>query len=67
MQNICQSCIEVNGATFFDSTIRQEQGYLGNYPRTLRPRDIQKMTFQPGNEGPFYLSPQQRKKNDLTK
>jgi hypothetical protein len=43
-----------------DSTIQQEQGYLGNYPRTLMPGDIQKMTFQPGDDGPFYLTPEQQ-------
>ncbi len=43
-----------------DTTIQQEQGYLGNYSRTLMPGDIQKMTFQPGDDGPFYLTPEQR-------
>jgi hypothetical protein len=42
-----------------DTKIQQEQGYLGKFQRTLKPGDIQKMTFQPGDEGPFYLTPEQ--------
>ena len=43
-----------------DSKIEREHGYLGNFPRTLKPGDVQKMTFQPGDDGPFYLTPAQR-------
>jgi hypothetical protein len=35
-----------------DTTIQQEQGYLGNYSHTLMPADIQNMMFQPGDDGP---------------
>jgi hypothetical protein len=43
-----------------DLTIQQEQGYLGNYSRTLMPGDIQKMMFQPADDGPFFLTTKQQ-------
>jgi hypothetical protein len=37
-----------------------KQCYLHDTKITLKPGDIQKMTFQPGDEGPIYLTPEQR-------
>ena len=42
------------------TTIKQEKGYLGPYPCTLQVGDIQHMTFQPEDDGPFWLSTAQR-------
>jgi len=63
-----------------NTTIKQEQGYLGPYAQQLQPRDTQFMTFQPGGDGPFWMTPQEciltrkdtiktekNKKNKLTK
>jgi hypothetical protein len=56
-------------AVLHDTIIRQEQGYLGTYPRRLKPGDIQKMIFQDGDEGPFWMQEMERqqKKYDIVK
>ncbi len=36
--------------------IKEERGYLGPYKWTLKVGDMQYMTFQPSDVGPFHLS-----------
>ncbi len=56
-------------AVLHDTLIRQEQGYLGTYPRRLKPGDVQKMVFHDVDEGPFWMQPieRQQKKHDIIK
>ena len=51
-----------------DTEIKQEQGYLGTYPRQLNIGDVQKMNFGPNDPGPFWMTPeeQQNTRNDIT-
>jgi len=43
-----------------DTIIKQKDGYLGPYPAILQPGDIQKMSFQPEDEGPFWMTTEER-------
>jgi hypothetical protein len=38
------------------TTITQEAGYLGSFPRILKPGDIQSLVFTPSDVGPFWMS-----------
>ena len=40
--------------------MKQEKGYLGQFPRILNPGDVQSMVFLPGDEGPFWMTAEQR-------
>jgi hypothetical protein len=40
--------------------IPQEKGYLGPCPRKLHPRDTQSMVFLCSNDGPFWMSAEER-------
>lgn len=40
--------------------IKAEKGYLGKHQRTLEIGDIQHMVFREGDDGPFWLTPEQR-------
>jgi hypothetical protein len=42
--------------------IMQEHGYLGPYNCTLMPGDIQQLTFQPTETGPFWMNLVERKR-----
>ncbi len=50
-----------------DTKIMQEQGYLGPYDRTLMPGDIQPLTFQLTETGPFWMNPveRERRRHDI--
>ncbi len=50
-----------------DATIKSTYGYLGNFPSTLKEGDIQKMNFQEGDIGPFWMSPQERENKNYDK
>ena len=43
--------------------IREEAGYLGTYPHQLSPGDTQHMIFGENDEGPFWMSQQERELN----
>ena len=43
-----------------DTTIKQEEGYLGPYLRQLNVGDIQKMNFTPDDSGPFWMTPEEK-------
>jgi hypothetical protein len=45
--------------------IKEERGYLGPYEKTLHVGDMQYLTFQPADAGPFYLS--EAKREELRK
>lgn len=47
--------------------IKEASGYLGPFPRSLDPGDTQFMDFQPNDDGPFWMSREEkeRKRNDL--
>jgi hypothetical protein len=47
------------------SLIKQERGYLGRFPRTLNPGDMRQMVFVPGDEGPFWMTTEQRQSTRL--
>jgi hypothetical protein len=47
------------------SLIKQEKGYLGHFPCTLNPGDVQSMVFLPGDEGPFWMMAEQRQSTRL--
>jgi hypothetical protein len=49
-----------NQRTMHSTKIKAEKGYLGKYQRTLNVGDVQHMVFQEGDEGPFWLTPEQR-------
>ncbi len=39
--------------------MKQEKGYLGQFPHILNPGDVQSMVFLPGDEGPFWMTAEQ--------
>ena len=43
-----------------ETVIEREQGFLGPFPQTLNVGDTQKMNFENGHVGPFWMSPTQR-------
>jgi hypothetical protein len=43
-----------------DTEIKQEDGYLGPFSRTLKVGDIHKMCFQSTDNGPFWMMPEER-------
>jgi hypothetical protein len=43
-----------------DTTIKKEEGYLGPFKRQLEPGAIQSMVFKATDEGPFWMSPEER-------
>jgi hypothetical protein len=45
-----------------DTQIKQEKGYLGPFPRILNPGDIQSLVFKSTDDGPFWMSREERKK-----
>jgi hypothetical protein len=45
-----------------DTYIAQERGFLGPYPRKLQPGDTQQMVFSTSDEGPFWMSHEEREK-----
>ncbi len=45
---------------FCTSLIKQERGYLGRFPCTFNPGDMQQMVFLPDGEGPFWMMSEQR-------
>ncbi len=47
------------------SLIKQERGYLGRFPRTFNPGDMQQMVFLPDGEGPFWMTSEQRQSTRL--
>jgi hypothetical protein len=51
--------MEVNRATSMTQKYNRNKVF-GNFQCTLKPGNIQKMMFQPGDEGPFYLTPEQQ-------
>ena len=48
-----------------DSLVEDVDGYFGRFPRVLKKGDTQKMWFEPGHEGPFYMPPAEREKRRL--
>ncbi len=46
-----------------DTKITQEQGYLGPYQHKLSPGDVQQMSFQSTDDGPFWMTPAEREKS----
>ena len=40
--------------------IKAEKGYLGTHHRTLNVGDVQHMVFREGDDGPFWLTPEQK-------
>lgn len=46
--------------TMHSTEIKAEKGYLGKYQRTLEVGDVQHMVFREGDDGPFWLTPEQR-------
>jgi hypothetical protein len=47
-------------AHLHDSLIKDNDGYLGPFPKTLWPGDIQSMGFQHDDPGPFWLPAEER-------
>ena len=47
------------------SLIKQERGYLGRFPRTFNPGDMQQMVFLQDGEGPFWMTSEQRQSTRL--
>jgi hypothetical protein len=45
-----------------DTVIKQQQGYLGPHDPKLKVGDAQHMIFQPTDEGPFWMTPEEREK-----
>jgi hypothetical protein len=45
-----------------DTQIKQEKGYLGPFPRILNPGDIQSLVFKSTDDGPFWMSREEREK-----
>ena len=43
-----------------DTTIKQQQGYLGPFIRILEPGDMQSMVFKVSDIGPFWMTGQDR-------
>ena len=50
-----------------ETKIESTYGYLGRFPSKLREGDIQSMVFQEGDEGPFWMSPQERESRKFDK
>ena len=46
-----------------ESRIKAEDGYLGNYERTISVGEIQSFVFQPGDTGPFWMTVEERELN----
>jgi hypothetical protein len=46
-----------------DTEIKGVWAYLGPFPSVLKMGDIQKMNFQEGEYGPFWLSPEEKEKS----
>jgi hypothetical protein len=46
-----------------ESTIKQHNGYLGSHPLTINVGEIQSFTFKSTDDGPFWMSPDQRELN----
>jgi hypothetical protein len=46
-----------------ESVIKEENGYLGTHTRTLNVGDTQKFIFQPGDDGPFWMTQAERDLN----
>ena len=42
-------------------TIKQERGYLGPFLCTLKPGNTQHFVLQPGDDGPFWMTVEERK------
>ena len=42
-----------------DSKINEEKGYLGPYEQILQPGNTQSVIFQPMDQGPFWMMPQE--------
>jgi hypothetical protein len=38
-----------------DTHIKEEKGYLGPFPATLKAGDVQRVTFDPTDDGPFWM------------
>jgi hypothetical protein len=47
-------------AYLHDTLIKEVDGYLGPYPRTLKPGDVQSMVFHESDIGPFWLTAEER-------
>jgi hypothetical protein len=47
-------------AYLHDSLIKEVDGYLGPYPKVLKPGDVQSMVFKESDAGPFWLTEQER-------
>jgi hypothetical protein len=47
-------------AHLHDTLIKECDGYLGPFPKILRPGDVQSMVFKESDIGPFWLSEQER-------
>jgi len=47
-------------ARLHDSLIKDNEGYLGLFPKTLQPGDIQSMVFQHDDPEPFWLPAEER-------
>ncbi len=46
-----------------DTEIKGVWAYLGPFPSVLKMGDVQKMNFQEGDDGPFWLSPEEKEKS----
>jgi hypothetical protein len=46
-----------------DTKIESTYGYLGQYPLILSQGSVQKMSFQDGDKGPFWMNDQERTDN----
>jgi hypothetical protein len=50
-------------AALRDAEIKEVQGYLGPFPSVLKMGDVQKMNFQEGEDGPFWMSAEEKEKS----
>ena len=50
-------------AAMRDTEIKAVRGYLGPFPSVLKMGDIQKMNFQEGDDGPFWMSAEEKEKS----
>jgi hypothetical protein len=48
-----------------DTVIAQEHGYLGGFPRIVKPGDIQSLVHSQSDSGPFWMSNAQREESSL--
>ncbi|KAI2512942.1 hypothetical protein MHU86_1488 [Fragilaria crotonensis] len=46
-----------------DTIIAQEEGYLGAFPRSLQPGDIQSLVYSQSDSGPFWMSSTQKEES----